>query len=261
MGTSQVSCSPYDAVLYPEYQDGTQHVRSESRLRRVVSGDSWITRGSVICTAHKITLGWSNAVGWGAGDVRIVQEGLEMRVESEVQTWGTAVVERNGHRWEVPLGKWPSWCKITLYKTFIVGSSGRSVYGRSPAEIVGSKSTGAWMFVCCECCVLSGRGLRDEPITRPGESYRLWCVVVCDLETSWMRRPWSALGRSATRKKYITSKYLPRHGNCALVRTLATCPFPTDCWCMWLIKVNKTCLKVWSFCSVSHMVSSIFCAC
>ena len=57
---------------------------------------------------------------------------------------------------------------------------------------------GAWMFVCCECCVLSGRGLCDELITRPEESYRLWCVVVCDLETSRMRRPWPALSRSAT---------------------------------------------------------------
>jgi hypothetical protein len=37
------------------------------------------------------------------------------------------------------------------------------------------------MFVCC---VLSGRGLCDELITRPEESYRLWCVVVCDLETT-----------------------------------------------------------------------------
>ena len=36
----------------------------------------------------------------------------------------------------------------------------------------------AWTFVCCECCVLSGRGLCDELITRPEESYRLWCVVV-----------------------------------------------------------------------------------
>ena len=60
---------------------------------------------------------------------------------------------------------------------------------------------GAWMFVCCECCVLSGRGLCDELITRPEESYRLWCVVACDLETSRMRRPWPALGRSATAKK------------------------------------------------------------
>ena len=41
---------------------------------------------------------------------------------------------------------------------------------------------GSWIFVCCECCVLSGRGLCDELITRPEESYRLCCVVVCDLE-------------------------------------------------------------------------------
>ena len=53
------------------------------------------------------------------------------------------------------------------------------------------------MFVCRECCVLSGRGLCDELITRPDESYRLWCVV-CDQETSRMRWPWPALGRSAT---------------------------------------------------------------
>jgi len=44
------------------------------------------------------------------------------------------------------------------------------------------------MFVCCECCVLSGRGLCDGLITRPEESYRLWCVVVCDLETSKTRK-------------------------------------------------------------------------
>ena len=37
---------------------------------------------------------------------------------------------------------------------------------------------GAWMCVCCECFVLSGRGLCDELITRPEESYRLWCIVV-----------------------------------------------------------------------------------
>ena len=66
---------------------------------------------------------------------------------------------------------------------------------------------GAWMFVCCECCVLSGRGLRDELITRPEGSYRLWCVVVCDVETSWMRRPWPRLGRSATKKKKRDKHY------------------------------------------------------
>jgi hypothetical protein len=39
-------------------------------------------------------------------------------------------------------------------------------------------------FVC-----LSGRGLGDGLITRPEESYRLWCVLVCDVGTSRMRRP------------------------------------------------------------------------
>ena len=46
----------------------------------------------------------------------------------------------------------------------------------------------AWMFVCCECCVLSGRGLCGGLITRPEELYRMWRVVVCDQETSKKRR-------------------------------------------------------------------------
>jgi hypothetical protein len=50
------------------------------------------------------------------------------------------------------------------------------------------------MFVYCECCVFSGRGLCDELITRPEESYRMWCVIECELETSWMRRPWPSGG-------------------------------------------------------------------
>ena len=49
---------------------------------------------------------------------------------------------------------------------------------------------GAWIFVCCECRVLWGSGLCDELITRPVESYRLCCVVVCDLETSRIGAPY-----------------------------------------------------------------------
>jgi hypothetical protein len=49
---------------------------------------------------------------------------------------------------------------------------------------------GARIFVFCECRVLSGRGLCDELITRPGESYRVCCVVVCDLETSRIGAPY-----------------------------------------------------------------------
>jgi len=37
---------------------------------------------------------------------------------------------------------------------------------------------------------LSGRGLCDELITHPEESYRLCCVVVCDLETSRIGAPY-----------------------------------------------------------------------
>jgi hypothetical protein len=31
----------------------------------------------------------------------------------------------------------------------------------------------AWMSVSCECCVLLGRGLCDELVPRPEESYRV----------------------------------------------------------------------------------------
>jgi hypothetical protein len=60
---------------------------------------------------------------------------------------------------------------------------------------VGSNPTGG-MDVCCECCVMSGRGLCDGLITRPEESYRLWRGVVCDLETSKTRKLKPATGLS-----------------------------------------------------------------
>jgi hypothetical protein len=53
------------------------------------------------------------------------------------------------------------------------------VCGHSPADVVGLNSSGV-----CEWCTLLGSGVCDELITGPGESYRLWCVVLCDLETS-----------------------------------------------------------------------------
>jgi len=37
---------------------------------------------------------------------------------------------------------------------------------------------GAFESAFCECCALSGWGLCDGPITRPEESYRVWCVWV-----------------------------------------------------------------------------------
>jgi hypothetical protein len=49
------------------------------------------------------------------------------------------------------------------------------------------------MFVCCECCIMSGRGLCDGPITRSKSSTD--CDVSgCELETSTMRRATRATG-------------------------------------------------------------------
>jgi len=46
------------------------------------------------------------------------------------------------------------------------------VCGRTLAGIAGS-NTDDGIYVSCECCVLSGRGLCDGLIARPVESYRV----------------------------------------------------------------------------------------
>ena len=59
-----------------------------------------------------------------------------------------------------------------------------AVIARSTAWVYAARLLRLWVQIPPrECCVLSGRGLCEELITRPEESYRLWCVV-CDLETS-----------------------------------------------------------------------------
>jgi hypothetical protein len=93
------------------------------------------------------------------------------------------------------------------------------------------------MFVCCECCVLSGRSLCDKLITRPEEVYAPWYVVVCDLETSWMRRPWPTGGgclsnNKQTNKHNILYELVPiLHSvfpNCsALTQSSTPCFFPS----------------------------------
>jgi hypothetical protein len=65
--------------------------------------------------------------------------------------------------------------------------------GSTAARLLGSWvriSPGACMSVCCECCVLSGRGLCDGLITRLEESYRVWC----DWVWSWSVEKWGGLG-------------------------------------------------------------------
>ena len=97
---------------------------------------------------------------------------------------------------------------VISYKVihWLAGPRGRAVKG------VGLRPLASWdcgfeshrgngCLVCCECCVLLGTGLYDELMTRQEESYRMWCGVVCDIETSWMRRPWPTGGCCVKRKQ------------------------------------------------------------
>jgi len=64
------------------------------------------------------------------------------------------------------------------------------------------------MDVCCGCCVLSGRGLCDELITRPEESCRLWCCVWSrNLVNGEALAPPQKKKRKEKRKKYIWTFY------------------------------------------------------
>jgi len=64
-----------------------------------------------------------------------------------------------------------------------VGPSGRAVRGVGlrplPCWDCGFEShKGHGLCLLWVLCVLSGRGLCDELITRPDESYQIWCLVV-----------------------------------------------------------------------------------
>jgi hypothetical protein len=101
-----------------------------------------------------------------------------------------------------------SYRNVRCLDKMMVGPSGRTVLTRTSVvdhllRLWVRIQLRAWMSVCCECCMLSDRGLCDVLTTRPEESYRLWCAVVCDLETSCMRRPWPTGGCRAKRKKNI----------------------------------------------------------
>jgi hypothetical protein len=54
--------------------------------------------------------------------------------------------------------------------------------------------TESWMSVVRVVCCQSDRGLSEGLINPAVWSYRLWRVVVCDLETTWMRRSWPTGG-------------------------------------------------------------------
>ena len=57
---------------------------------------------------------------------------------------------------------------------------------------------GAWKFVSCDCCVLSGSGLCVETITRPDETTECGVYNECDRE--------APLGEAMTRNRVEAPK-------------------------------------------------------
>jgi hypothetical protein len=94
--------------------------------------------------------------------------------------------------------------------------------------------------------VLSGRGLGDGLITRPEESYRLWCVSnVCDQETSTERGgPGTYRAVEPLGKKEISVFFRRSNGLLKDVRTsivnVETLKNNYICCIYWLRKGQRT---------------------
>jgi hypothetical protein len=70
------------------------------------------------------------------------------------------------------------------FSGFTVLLSAQFLLASAAARLLGlrvRKSPEAWSSICCECCVVSGRGLCDGPIPRVGDSRRV-CVCVLHLQ-------------------------------------------------------------------------------
>jgi RNase P protein component len=102
---------------------------------------------------------------------------------------------------------------------------------------------GAWKFVCYVCCVLSGRTLSDELITRPEETYRLWRVVVCDHETSWYEEAIARAGVQSQRNKQIFRALLA-HSQKALHKRDLVYRVRVMCVGCTRIKVESSCSQL-----------------
>jgi len=100
---------------------------------------------------------------------------------------------------------------------------GIQVAARSKAWVCGSSIAGVArsnparsMEVCRECCVLSGGGFCEGLITRPEESFRMWCVYL------WL---WSldyeeALAHWGLSRHEKISVYVQWHHACSMRREI-----------------------------------------
>jgi hypothetical protein len=125
-------------------------------------------------------------------------------LDTVIPAWMTIQRSRKAVQWEVRMKRMEGPRLFIWHTDFLCRSQWQRGLRRWSAAACLLK---LWVRLppgaCCECCMLSGRGLCDELITRPKGSYRLCCVVVCDLETSWMRRSWSTAGCRTKNKQIV----------------------------------------------------------
>ena len=127
--------------------------------------------------------------------------------------------------------------------------------------------------------MLSGRGLCDELITRPEESYRLCYVIVCDLETSRMgasyiydisRLTVNVLGKDSSSIREKTQRLLVGNMETGIEATaektryrinkITTNSTKTDIFCTTLTKKTKFTRKLecFKFRALSNIELKIF---
>jgi hypothetical protein len=108
------------------------------------------------------------------------------------EKWVPGIFPGGKDGWSIRLTTLPPLCADYLYLAGSIQIPAAAWRGSAAAGMLGVRvriSPGAWMFVSCECCVLSGRCLRDGPIPRPEESTECGGSE-CDHETLPMRMRW-----------------------------------------------------------------------
>jgi hypothetical protein len=92
------------------------------------------------------------------------------------------------------------------------------------------------MSVCCECCVLSGRDLCVGLVSRPEESYRLWCVCVLSRKLT--------VGASAHEGDIAL---WAKNGELVIIRKQTPVTYSVHCPVNFLERMRETAKPLWLF--------------
>jgi len=109
----------------------------------------------------------------------------------------------------------------------VAGPSGRADCIRSLAGLRFQIPPVTWMFVFCECCVLSDTGLWFGLITRPEESCWVWCVWVW-WQSLDKKRSWPTVVCTAMKNKGF--------GEWNLTADVCVCVFVCVCVSVWSLR-------------------------